>query len=86
VPSRPLVEGGTKDHTSWTVPVPAFLVRLPASEIAGGDGGALVFTSARGGGYLTLGQARYTFQKPTAAIEGCDGVPKAPEKSLAVIK
>ena len=39
----------------------------------GRDGSALVFESARGG-YLTLGQARYTFKKATPAVEGCDGV------------
>jgi integrase len=33
----------------------------------------LVFESARGGGYLTLGQARYKFQKAAAAVDGCDG-------------
>jgi integrase len=33
-----------------------------------------VFSSARSNSYLTLGQARYTFQKATAAVEGCDGV------------
>lgn len=27
-----------------------------------------------GGGYLTLGQARYAFQKATAAVDGCEGV------------
>jgi hypothetical protein len=35
---------------------------------------ALVFESARGGGYLTLGQARYTFTKAVAAVGGIDGV------------
>ena len=35
---------------------------------------ALVFPSARSGSYLTLGQARYTFQKATAKVEGCEGV------------
>ena len=33
-----------------------------------------MFPSARGGGYLTLGQARYTFQKAAAAVDSCDGV------------
>ena len=40
----------------------------------GRDGKALVFSSARGGGYLTLGQARYAFQKAVAVVDGCDGV------------
>ena len=69
-----LVEGPTKNHTNRTVPVPAFLISLLKTEIKGRDKTALVFPSARGGGFLTLGQARYTFQKATAAVEGCDGV------------
>lgn len=67
------VEGPTKNHISRTVPVPAFLARLLETEIPGRDRGALVFPSARGSDYLTLGQARYAFQKATAAVEGCDG-------------
>jgi integrase len=69
-----LVEGPTKNHTARTVPVPAFLARLLGTEIADRDGGALVFVSAHGGGHLTLGQARYTFQKAAATVDGCDGV------------
>jgi integrase len=69
-----LVEGPTKNHTARTVPVPAFVARLLATEVAGRDPGALVFVSARGGGYLTLAQARYTLTKATAAVDGCDGV------------
>jgi integrase len=40
----------------------------------GRDADALVFASMRGGGHLTLGQARYTFQKAVAAVDGCAGV------------
>lgn len=69
-----LVEGPTKNHSSRTVPVPTFVARLLATEIGDRDGSALVFTSARSGGYLTLGQARYTFQKATAVVDGCGGV------------
>jgi integrase len=69
-----LVEGPTKNHTARTVPVPAFVARLLETEMADRAGTALVFESARGGGYLTLGQARYTFQKATSAVDGCDGV------------
>jgi integrase len=69
-----LVEGETKNHTSRTVPVPAFLAGLLETEIADKDDTALVFSSARSNSYLTLGQARYTFQKARAAVEGCDGV------------
>jgi integrase len=69
-----LVEGPTKNHTSRTVPVPEFLARLLATETEARGSGALVFPSARDGGYLTLGQARYRFQKATTAIDGCHGV------------
>ncbi len=69
-----LVEGPTKNHTARTVPMPAFLARLLATEIADRDADALVFESARGGGYLTLGQARYAFAKATAVVGGIDGV------------
>ncbi|MGV0807054.1 tyrosine-type recombinase/integrase [Mycolicibacterium setense] len=69
-----LVEGPTKNHTSRTVPVPRFVARMLAADIKGRDGTALVFTSARSGGYLTLGQARYAFQKATDAVDGCAGV------------
>jgi hypothetical protein len=72
-----IVEGPTKNHASRTVPVPAFLARLLKTEISDRAGDALVFTSARGGGYLTLGQARHTFTKATKAVEGCGGVPAA---------
>lgn len=69
-----LVEGGTKNHTSRTVPVPSFLVRLLETEVADKDDSALVFPSPRNDGYLTLAQARYSFQKATAAVDGCSGV------------
>jgi integrase len=69
-----LVEGPTKNHTARTVPVPMFIRRLLETEIADRDDDALVFPSARSGGYLTLGQARYAFTKATAAVDGCDGV------------
>jgi integrase len=55
------------------VPVPAFVTRLQETEIAGRDGGALVFDSARGGGHLTPGQARYAFIE-AATVGGMDGV------------
>jgi integrase len=69
-----LTEGPTKNHTSRTVPVPVFLARLLETEVQGHDDTALVFPSARGGGFLTLGQARYAFQKATRVVDGCDGV------------
>ena len=54
--------------------MPSFVGRLLETEIADRDGGALVFESARGGGYLTLGQARYAFTKAATAVGGIDGV------------
>ena len=72
-----LVEGPTKNHTSRTVPVPAFADRLLATEIAGRGTDALVFESARGGGHLTLGQARYRFGKAVAAVDGIDKRPSS---------
>jgi hypothetical protein len=54
------------------VPVPAFIARLLETEMAHRGADALVFESARGGGYLTLGQARYRFQKAAGAVHGCE--------------
>jgi integrase len=56
------------------VPVTAFVTRLLETEIGDRDDGALVFESARGGGYLTLGQGRYGFTKAAVAVDGCEGV------------
>lgn len=72
--ARGLIEGPTKTHTTRSVPVPRFVIKLLETEIEGRDDDALVFPSARGGGYLTPGQARYAFQKATSAVDGCDGV------------
>ena len=69
-----LVGGPTKNRSSRSVPVPSFVGKLLETEIADREDGDLVFPSARGGGYLTLGQARYTFQKACAAVDGCKGV------------
>ena len=69
-----LVEGPTKNHTTRTVPVPAFIARLLETEMADRDSKALTFESAGGGDYLTLGQARYAFQKAIAAVDNCDGL------------
>jgi integrase len=69
-----LVEGPTKNHGSRTVPVPAFLAKLLMTEMNGREKRALVFESARETGYLTLGQARYAFQKAATAVNGCEGV------------
>jgi integrase len=69
-----LVEGETKNHTSRTVPVPAFVARLLATDIADKRGETLVFPSARSESYLTLSQARYAFTKALAVVGGIDGV------------
>jgi integrase len=69
-----LVEGETKNHTSRTVPVPSFLAKLLETEVVDKDGSGLAFPSLRNGGYLTLSQARYSFKKATAAVDGCGGV------------
>lgn len=74
VRKKGLVEGPTKGKQSRTVPVPAFLTPLLKTEIDGRAPNDLVFPSARGGGWLTLGQGRYVFQKATAAVDGCEGV------------
>ena len=68
------IQGPTKNHTNRAVPVPGFLARLLKTEIEGRDNTALVFPSARGSAFLTLGQARYAFTKATAAVDGCAGV------------
>lgn len=74
VPGKGLVEGPTKGKQSRTVPVPEFLAKLLKTELAGRGEKDLVFPSARGGGWLTLGQGRYAFQKATGAVDGCEGV------------
>lgn len=69
-----LVEGPTKNHTKREVPMPRIVARLLAADTKGCAGTALVFTSARSGSYLPLGQARYAFQKATRTVDGCEGV------------
>jgi site-specific recombinase XerC len=61
-------------RTMMPAPAPAFLARPLETEIASRGRDALVFPSARSSEYLTLGQARYAFQKAAAAVEGCQGV------------
>ncbi len=68
-----MVEGPTKGKQSRVVPVPDFVARLLKTEMQGRSQDDLVFPSTRGG-WLTLGQARYTFQKATGSVEGCHGV------------
>jgi integrase len=67
VAGQGLVEGPTKNHSARTVPVPAFLAKLLATEIADRDGGALVFPSRRGG-FVTLGEVRWVFDPAASAI------------------
>ncbi|MCF6386521.1 site-specific integrase [Mycobacterium sp. MBM] len=68
------LEGPTKGKQSRTVPVPAFLIKLLKTEIKGRGDDELLFSPTRGEKWLTLGQARYSFQKATAAVDGCAGV------------
>lgn len=68
------LEGPTKGKQSRTVPVPAFLIKLLKTEVEGRSPDALLFPPTRGDKWLTLGQARYSFQKATAAVDGCSGV------------
>ncbi|MBI5536687.1 MAG: site-specific integrase [Deltaproteobacteria bacterium] len=68
------LDGPTKGKQSRTVPVPAFLIKLLKTEIKDRSPDALLFPPTRGEKWLTLGQARYSFQKATAAVDGCAGV------------
>jgi integrase len=67
-----LVEGATKNHTSRTVPVPAFVARLLATELEDRDSDALAFEGPRGG-FLAIENVRYPFAKAVAAV-GAAGV------------
>ena len=67
-----LVEGATKNHTARTVPVPTFVARLLATELADRDGDALAFEGPRGG-FLAIENARYPFAKAVASV-GCAGL------------
>jgi hypothetical protein len=57
-PQNRASRGSDENHTTRTVPVPEFVARLLATEMADRDGDELVFESARGDGYLTLGAVR----------------------------
>ena len=67
-----LVEGPPKNHSARTVPVPAFIARLLATELGDRDGDELAFPPPRGG-YLAIENMRYPFAKAVAAV-GCAGV------------
>jgi integrase len=67
-----LVEGATKNHTARTVPAPAFVARLLATELADRDRNALAFEGPRGG-FLAIENARYPFAKAVASV-GSAGV------------
>lgn len=73
VRKRGLIEGQTKNHETRSVPIPASVARLLKADIQNLDKKALVFESEHGG-WLTLGQARYKFQKAVKAVDGVDGV------------
>ncbi|MEU1428120.1 tyrosine-type recombinase/integrase [Nocardia sp. NPDC005746] len=63
-----LVETDTKNHTTRSVPIPAFLVKELTSLIADRDPDARVFES-RKGGPLPLGEFRWAFDH---AVEAAD--------------
>jgi integrase len=62
-----LVEGGTKNHNTRSVPVPKFLVPLLGTEIGKRAEAELLFPSRRGG-YLTVGEVRWVFDPAVKAI------------------
>jgi integrase len=62
-----LLDGATKNHSARMVPVPRFLAPLLETEMTGKDGAALVFPSRRGG-YLTLGEVRWVFDRAVQAV------------------
>lgn len=68
VPKQGLVEGPTKNHSARSVPVPAFLAKLLATEIGDREEGELVFPSRRGD-YVTLGEVRWVFDPAATAID-----------------
>ena len=74
VRKRGLVEGPTKNHETRTVPIPASVARLLATEIENLANNELLFKPKPGFEYLTLGQAGYRFKLAVAAVGGLDGV------------
>ena len=67
-----LVEGTPENHTARTVPVPAFVARLLATELEDRGGDELAFPPPRGE-YLAIENVRHPFAKAVAAV-GCPGV------------
>ena len=67
-----LVEGAPKNHTARTVPVPAFVAGLLATELEDRGGDELAFPPPRGE-YLAIENVRHPFAKAVAAV-GCPGV------------
>jgi integrase len=67
-----LTEGPPKNHTSRSVPIPAFLARLLETELADRAPDEVAFPG-RDGGYVTPGAVWWKFSKAAAAVEGCAG-------------
>lgn len=72
VTGQGLVVGPTKNHSARSVPLPKFLVPLLTTEIAKKGAGELVFPGRRGG-WLTVGELRWVFDKATEAV-GVEGL------------
>ncbi|WP_353507032.1 tyrosine-type recombinase/integrase [Mycobacterium antarcticum] len=64
-----LVEGGTKNHTSRSVPIPKFLIPLLKTEIGERDCSERLFPSGNDGDYLTIGEVRWVFDPAATAID-----------------
>ena len=62
-----LVEGTPENHTARTVPVPAFVARLLATELEDRGGDELAFPPPRGE-YLAIENVRHPFAKAVAAV------------------
>lgn len=71
-------EGPTKNHSARTVPVPRLLAPLLETEMAGKDGTDLVFESRRGG-YLPLGEARWSFDQAVSSLRTAAAAQRAKE-------
>ena len=67
-----IVEGPTKNHLSRSVPIPEFVADRLTRQVESKDTDSLIFPS-RNGGYLSLGELRWPFDK-AAQQTGLDGL------------
>lgn len=67
VAGRGVVEGSTKNHGVRSVPLPAFLAEDLREQLGDRALEALVFPG-REGGYLSIGELRWVFDKAAASI------------------